>query len=209
MLNNINPRDYNSRLHNSIVCYGGYPVNLQVISESEFQVAPIHPESKFKMASIKPNDIKLDISTPDMGYFNVENGGVRMAAYPERFAPRRWRQGLCHQNTVVYTLTNDTHQKRAGADATWYMNTKGFEDMIQGKFPSVQEGLKSITEKKVHSVALSKNIAISRKDDIFNVWYKRDKVGYIQPGKLEVRVPSEPMAYIISKFLRELPWVVV
>jgi len=208
MLNNINPGDYNSRLHNSVVCYDGYPVNLQVLNQNEFTVSPIHTESKFSSKTIRPNDVKLDISTPDLGYFNIEPGGVKMAAYIERHPVRRWRQGLCSTNCSVHLLSGDAHGRRAREEIHPYLFTKGFEDMIQGRYPSVPEGLKSLTDKKVNSVALSRNIAVSRKDDIFNVWYKRDKVGYMSPGKNIVKVPSEPMAYIVSKFLRELPWVV-
>ncbi len=208
MLNNINPRDYNSRLHNSIVCYEEYPVNLQVISDEEFSLSPLYANSKFKPKVIKPNDIKLDISTPEMGYFNIEPNGVKTAAYIERHPVRRWRQGLCSTNCTVYLLSGDSFGRRAREDGQAYMYSKGFEDMIQGHYPTVPDGLKLMTEKKVSSVALSRNIAISRKEDIFNVWYKRDKVGYMTPGKNVVKVPSEPMAYIVSKFLRELPWVV-
>lgn len=203
MLNNIMPRDYNGRLHNSVVCYDGYPVNLQVISEHEFSLTPVHPKSPFKPKSINPSDMKLDISTPSLGYFNLGTA----AAYIERNPVRRWRQGLCNTNCSVYLLSGETHTRRR-EEIIQCLYTEGFEKMIRGEYPNIPEAIKTLKAKKVNSVALTRNIAISMKDDIINVWYKREKVGYIPPGEMRVKVPSEPMAYIVSKFLRELPWVV-
>jgi hypothetical protein len=204
MHNHINPNDYQTRLDNSIVVYDGWPVSLSVGGRDSFHLRGIWQGSNFREKDIKPADPLLDVSTPNrFGYFNYSE---KSAYFIERHPVRRWRQGVCSSNCTVYLVSGETHSRRNRDDASVYMFSQGFEKMVRGTYPTVDECLAALETKEMNSIAPSPNICLSKGKDIFNVWYKKDKVGYITPGQKIVRVPSEPMSHIISKFLRELPW---
>lgn len=207
MFNKIPPNDYNSRLNNSIVRYRDHPVNLTLVDSRVFQLDPIHADSKFARLQISPDDPELDISTPPLGWINFRHPDYDASIYIERTTVRKWRQGLCQSNTCCYRLSGSSIS-RVGS-TQHFLYSKGYEDLVLNRYQSFEVSLKKLLSgPKCHSIALSKNIALSKKDKIITVFYKLEEVGWFSADERIVKVPKEPHSWIISKYLSELPWVV-
>lgn len=184
--------------------YDGYPVNVSLVSNKVFHLSPVHPESDFKEIDIDPRDLKFDVSTPPLGWINSRYDGFDTAFYVERLNVRKWRQGLCNTNTQSSVIWNGKCQKFTSANMLW---TKGFEDMVMGSYPTLENAFKTLKNKStIQGIAVSRNIAIAKRDDVYTVWYKKDEVGFIPVGSKVVRVPHEQHSKLISKFLKELTW---
>lgn len=203
MFNHINPNDYQSRLHNSIVRYGESPVWLQLKPGNMFTLAPLYTGSAWKQIDVIPTDERIDVSTPPLGWINYKYDGFHYAVYIERGPVRKWRQGLCSTNTQSYYLTKGRPNK---FNVKELMYSKGFEDMILNRYDTLAEAIKKLNSSDCVSVAVSRNIAIGKKDSIYTIFYKKDEVGWMQPGKMLVKVPKEQHSHLISRFLREVPW---
>jgi hypothetical protein len=207
MYNGIRPADYTARLHNTVVCYRGFPVLLSVLGSSEFQISPVHKKSQLQPQIIKPNDPLLDISTPPLGWFDYNDpNGYRCAHYIERVPTRQFHQGLIAGNIRLYYLSGN--KILGGLDRHAHMS-KGYEDLVLGNYQEVGKNLERLKIPDVLSVALSRNIAVSKKEEkLYSVFYKREEAGYIIPGKNVVKVPNERFSAIIIRFLKEIPWEV-
>jgi hypothetical protein len=204
MFNALHPANYEGRLHNTVVLYDGWPCLLTVQGIDRFNLTPLHSKSQFVPIVIKPTDPKLDISPTNLGWTNTTEGSLDNAVYFMRHPVRKWRQGLCETNTSCQTILNGLPRKLPIRE---YLYRKGFEDSMRGVYPTLDEAFDSL-KKGAKSVAPCREIAIVNSGDIYKVYYHMDEVGWITPGKKLVKVPRSENAYYISKWLRNLPWVI-
>lgn len=206
MFNKIPQNDYNSRLHNSVVLYDGRPVNVIVVDHTRFDITPIHTESKDKTISIKPDDPLLDISTPPLGWMNYGNvdNPQGYAVYLERLPVRKWRQGLCHQNSHAFVLSREGLVKRNSRD---YIYTKGYENLVDRTYPDLDTAIKFLVNKKI-SIALNREIGLVMKGETVSVYYKTSEVGYFNLEDRIVHIPKETNSEIISRLLSGIKWVI-
>lgn len=200
------PGDYQIRLHNTLVVYDGWPVNLQVMGGDQFALQPVHPASTFKARNIKANDPKLDISTPPLGWSNIlDNNGERYVVYLVREPVRRFAQGLNSKNTTAQVLTSKGLSRQR--DPVHYMYSEGFEKLIRGDYPTLNQCFSAL-ESGAQAMAVNRNIALLKKKDVTTVYFKLDEVGYITPGTRTVHVPHEENSRIISQHLSCVDWII-
>jgi hypothetical protein len=198
------PADYAARLDKCIVRYAGELCQIHVETQSQFWLYDILNKGK-ALHKVVPKDARLDISTIPLGWFNTNAG---YCAYSKRLPHRMYKQGIYiggrQSNVKVSALLPAGLQP----DAPEQIFCEGFVDSYHGKFPSFDQGVKLITSGSTKSVALTKDIAIVRKDKLFLVYLKEDEIGWIAPGTRIVKVPNANEAWVYSKYLAELNWIV-
>lgn len=117
----------------------------------------------------------FDIAPFKLGYVNREKGAVYCARLPNRVQ----KQGLSSENF--------TAKAPDGFNFNSFLNCKGVLDMVNGKYPTLQEAQRQLAEKKSPLVAFSREFAISRDEilgNLYHVFYKGDKVGAYLDGGL-------------------------
>jgi hypothetical protein len=83
--------------------------------------------------------------------------------------------------------------------------SRGFIDAVLGRFPTYQEALDMITKKGWSSVALSRDIAVKREDDLLKVYIKDTEVGYIRLSDTKtVVVPKGTQSYYHVLLLEDI-----
>lgn len=211
MFNKYRASDHAQRLEGSIVRYKGWPCILHINvprvppngeaggNPGDFRLVPLYKGSPFAEVVINPHDPGLDISTVPLGYFQAGQS----ALWIQRNPVRRYRQGVCYTNSYVYPIGKN----RDNTDFE-YVFCSGFEDMVLGKKKTLEEAISLLTNEKYHSVAISKDLAIYRKDNIFSLLFKKEDVGWIVPGTKVIKVPSESTAWVISRYLEPYGWEV-
>lgn len=119
-----------------------------------------------------------------------------------------YKQGVCHDN-IRWSFLNDDTRNLSGKECSF--NNKGFKDMIQGVYPSLEEALKLLPSKgRNHEIAISNNIALVWKEKLrlTYVYYKTEEHGFIVDGTRKVIVPKDEFGWVISHYLSGFDWEV-
>lgn len=220
MKNFIIPQDQNARLHGTIIRYDGKPYYVVVSGpvlhlyrpSKVLNTAFHHNGADADHKNVDPYDNKVDVSSIELGYVN--KGSIRSVMYMIRRPLRRFQQGLSEQTTFQQFLPEHIkHPEEAN-----FMNrtrdtlySQDFEDMVSGKYPSLDLALTALREWQVKDgrgeVAVTQDIALSIDGmGIIRVYYKNSYVGWIAPNKKTVNVPSNDMGWIVSQYLSGLNW---
>jgi hypothetical protein len=187
-------------------CTKDFPVVVQVESSSQFSITPVWSGSKFKGKTIHADDPDLDISTCPLGYFQQRSGDYNVAYYIERLPLRKWRQGICTTNVNLTILVAGSHKpSMRGSTPFW---CEGFEKMVQNEYESFDKALKLLQRDDYRSVPISRNVALSKSEDIISVFIKKDECGWIQNKSSLIKIPKnrEVEIRLISKYLNGLKW---
>jgi len=172
-------------------------------------VSPIWVASKFQAKKITPDDPKLDISTPPLGYFNYSEDEYSKAVYIERLPVRKWRQGLDADDGRNCNIScKGLKGNRFSIISARTIYSKGYEDLVLNEYPHLDVALSKLKSDRVSSIAINRDIALSKFEKIISVFYKRKEVGYMEIGSKVVKVPKEENSRIITKFLNEIAWEV-
>lgn len=197
MLPSYLEQDYEQRLSGGVVFYDGQPVSLLA---SHGTITIYSFPGNDLIGNIVPTDKKLDISAPRLGYINI--GG--RAHYVYRKPLRQYKQSLNANSCAVWTPL----RKEATAAIGDIFQTRQFKEMLLGVYPPLSSAIKFVTEKKGRGMAISRSIALVKDSyDLVHVFYKTDEVGVIEDLESRVvRVPSQAMAGIVSKYLHGFDW---
>jgi len=186
-------QDFDQRLNGGVVFYDGKPVSVYSAGNGLLQLHSF-PEGD-PTVLVKPDDTKLDISAPRLGYVNI--GGK--AVYVYRKPLRQYKQSL----TVSALETWTPLSKRPTHAIGDFFGSKQFYEMLIGKYPNPAAALKFVSEKTSRSMAMGRNAALAKDSyGLIHVFYKTDEVGTIEdPTDPVVDVPSREMATIVSTYL--------
>ncbi len=220
MKNFIIPQDHNARFHGTIIRYDEKPYYVLVSGPAMHLYNPsrvmnchFHPNGNdADVKGVDPYDDKLDISSIPLGYVNRTN--IRSAVYLIRRPVRKFQQGISEACVIQAYLPE--HIKHAN-EANVLNRTRDtlystdFEDMVNGKYPTLDVALKAIREwQKVDGrgeVAVDREIALAIDGmGIIRVYFRNSYVGWIAPDKKTVNVPSNDMGWIVSMYLSGLNW---
>lgn len=198
--------DLQQKLHDTICRYKGEPVYCLVNRGISIDLYHMY-NTREPFAKIKATDPDFDISGVPLGYIQKTPFEV---LYLTRVAVRKTKQGLDTRNIRARRIFNQEAQK-ANND---YIFTESFVKMVKNDYVSLAQALKELREnfakspKSQSQKAISRNIAMWI-DEMgrINIYYKNDFVGWMQPDKNVVHVPSNDMGWVVSKYLsHELSW---
>lgn len=158
-----------------------------------------------RIKQIKADDPLLDIESPELGYMNNEKGQENTVYMVEREPHRQFSQGLTKVNTMVFDLTG----RPVNLGYNLVFSYKGFTDMVVGNYPEFEEGMALL--KNFKEIALSREVAVQGNPDRYPalVFFRGEKVGYIEPGTRIVKVPTNSKAWLVSKYLQKFTWEIV
>lgn len=179
-----------------ILRYDGFPYFVTYGNAQRLNLYKITDTGRIKaIHSISPDDPKLDIESPEVGYFNENGYAMRL----ERQPFKQFSQGLTDRNTCIYNVEGER-------TLDLNISCQGVEDMILGNYPMFEGAFEVM--RKGGSVALSRDVALSRRNKDFPtmVYYKGDTVGFINPNSMKVIVPSSDRGWIVSRYLSEFTW---
>lgn len=205
MRNKLPPQDQQARFHNTILMYQGVPVAVTLIDGNTFSICGLHEGSPIKRKDIKCNDPNLDISTPPLGWMNIEVEKTEYAMYVVRQGLRKWQQGISGSNTKGYLLYRNALAPKNTRD---YLYSKAYDNAVRNIFLPLDICIKKIKTKNCESIAVSRDICLSKHGDLVTVYYKMDEVAMFSPEDMVVRVPKEENSWIVSKYLNSLSWKV-
>jgi hypothetical protein len=210
--------DLSARLHGTICRYKDQPVYVYVDGKN---LHLKHPVTRIDIIQIKWDDPDFDISSPELGYFNLltlsDRSPKNRVFYAERQPVKKWRQGL-NPNVLHYSdIEGDPDKSHIpGMPQDHWLADQGFYDMLTNEYPSLNKAFDILeaetfsTKYGIYSckeIAISKDTAIQKtKSGVYQVFYKCDNVGWVAPGTRTVNVKSSEMGWIISKFLKEFNW---
>lgn len=118
----------------------------------------------------------FDLTPFKMGYMNHKGSAV----FVERLASRQSKQGLCENNCKTVDFATD----RRVLNFAQLISSKGFVDMINGVYPSMEEA-REMFRKRAGSVAISRRFCLVNDEDLdlMYVSHKGMKCGTISPGQ--------------------------
>lgn len=205
----IPARDLEQKLGNSIIRYDGKPVFVRTDNQS------LHlytlPGGQDLIKVVKRDDPLIDISPIKLGYCNVRRGEILRACYITRTPWRRTKQGLTSSGIRL-----NHHQGVAptGSTSTAIFGSKDFVEMLNNEYMAMEKVMTLLNNlyeknKSYQEVAIHRNVAIGINDlGIIYVYYKGERVGWIQPGTTTVTIPSDNYGPIITKYLNGFNWVI-
>ena len=192
-------QDFEARMHGGMAYYDGKPVLLHA-TRGAINIQSFPNGDNIKQ--IVKTDELLDLSSPVLGYVNFNLACVYTYRKPER----KYKQTLTYGAIGVY---DPTESKTARWDQNAVFYTEEFKNMLMDKYPKLDEVIKSLNGKVV-SRAISRDVALAKDSfGIIRVYYKFDEVGHITPGSMVVNIPSNHLAWVVSKYLETYVWKVV
>lgn len=196
-------QDYEARLHGGVVLYGGVPHMVQTAGESVNLVDLVNGRAVLR--GIDPMHHNLDISSPPLGYIQ----GDEYAVYMMRIPHRRYKQSLDSRAICEYRLDRNGLVQDDGEGHSRWLNSAAFRDSYVKPYSSFDAARKLLTDEKVVSVAMSRDVAMFMDElGLIKVYYKMELIGFIAPGSRTVVVPSSDKAWVISMYFNELGWEV-
>lgn len=190
--------DVKGRLHNTIIRYKDYPYMCDVSSAGLIGLHDI--SSGNLIANVESEDPELDISSINIGFVNLIAPENKFCVYLKREPLRQFKQGIVLELLSQKVLRDKTDSVAKGA-----LMSRGFVDAVLGRFPTYDEGLDMITKKGWTSVALSRDIAIKREEDLLKVYIKDTEVGYIRLSDTKnVIVPKGSQSYYHVLLLEDI-----
>lgn len=193
------------RLENTVVLYDGKPVYIT-------RVGAVGAEDKKEIARVFFWELPLpkgrapgqgetrkylssrnfDLAPFKMGYINHNGEAIFVARLPVR----QQRQGLC-PNTC--TFSNVLGHPSKVMDFATMINSQGFVDMIEGKYPTFKDAGELLGDKKTSSIAISRSFAFVIDNDLEALYlsHKGVKCGLALKNDRALKVPPK------FHFLRE------
>lgn len=203
MRNKYKGDDIKGRLHNTVIRYKDHPY----MCNTEGTVIGLHDISSGNLVfQVDSDDEELDISSINIGYVNVFSPDYKLCVYLKREPLRQFKQGL-----VIELLTQKVLRNGVPAIGKSVLMSRGFVDAVLGRFPSYEEALKMLIKEGWHSVALSRDIAIKRENELLKVYIKDTEVGYIRLSETnKLIVPKNSQSYYHVLLLEDIRgWTVV
>lgn len=194
-------RDLSQRLDQTICRYKGAPFYVRYNNQRQFRLYKLSEIKTQKYIDIFADDPDFDISTIPLGYFNYD---LNYVSYVRRIPQRIYKQGV----TVDSLRFCDLNDKPIALNP--YIPS--FEEMVMDIYPSLPKIFKDI-EKEIDrpiEKAVSRNIALKLipKIRIIEVFFKTEKVGWINEGTNTVIVTAPEKGWIVSKYLSGFDWKV-
>ncbi len=168
--------DAGMRLNDSIVKYDDKFVYIRSVEDHPDGILRVQfsalPLRQGKLMTRMINSPKFSADGFDLGYMNRRNGN---AVYFERMPVRgNAKQGLSRHN-----LRSAGGEMQREFNFGNLVDMPEFLDMLEGKYPSLDEASGMIRQGAVSSVAFSRHFALEVGDlDILFLLYKGEKVGY-------------------------------
>lgn len=169
--------DLNTLFLQTVIRYKKQPVYVKAITNNRELVLQALENVKEKFPEISLTDSDLDFTPVPLGFANY-NGN---AFYLSRIPSRQYKQGLASNNLVVDCLTEGNKTALASKELKKVCN-RSISSCILGKYPSLQQALKLITEGAL-SVAFHRQFAV---DEDWNILYKTESVGSVNGDTGEV-----------------------
>ena len=201
-------QDIRQRLEGGIIFYNGLPhyvTNARSGSSRPLSLVPL-TDMNGEPFNVSLDDDLLDISSQKLGYVNHRNN----AYYLSRIPVRRYKQSLClnsleifspSQNASVYNAGNGSGNSGLARDILFGLSA---HHMFTNSYPSSKGAIKQLQSGSVNSIALSRNVAVTRNDfGVCHVWYKSQNVGYLD-SKGMVKIPEDEMSFVVSNHLKEI-----
>lgn len=205
MQNKYTLSDSMSYLSGSIIMFEGVPVLVDFQSDQALLVDPVTRNTIAK----EPIE-NLDIQPPEVGYFNYfieDHTGVKVmrAFYAYRTPIKNWKQGLTTNNTTIRSVDNgDGLSPHA-------IYSEGFKEGLLDRYPTYSEAIQKLNDtsgEKYESVAISKDIAIMRRDSgVTLVFLRMKEVGFLDVNGT-INVPNSKIGWIIDRHLLRVDWKV-
>jgi hypothetical protein len=196
--------DLGQKINDTVCRYKGQPVYVRTGDKGKSITLFKLDETDKLVATITKDDVNFDIASIALGYVNGER--TLRALYVSRLPLRRTKQGIDPRALKISAIPGSG--AGAAPNSTSIIFSKSFIEMVNNTYPSVEEALPALRaalakDGTTGSIAVSKDIAISiDKMGIVRVHYKNEYVGWIQPNKFLVHVPSDSgLSWVISKYL--------
>lgn len=198
--------DARMRLHNSYCLYDGVPVIVHIPTDAMLaQVVDLAGNGV--IATVDPNDERLDVESLPLGYVRSNNGGV--CAYARRLPYRQQKQGVSGDNTFVKweRWGLDHHNSRGETFAA--IGGQAALEMFQGKYPTFDEARHKIENiKSVESIAFHRKLCLisavkrgsDKKNNLSVIRYAGKTMGFIFKDKREALITesfSDPVFRIL------------
>jgi len=190
--------DVRARLHGTIIRWKGLPYCCDVAS-GDATIGLQDIANGNLIGRVESDDIDLDISSINIGYVNIIDPDYKMAVYLKREPLRQFKQGLSIDHLTQKTLRNSV-----SSVPKQKIMSRGFVDAVIGKFPSVKEAIDLISKKGWYSVAVSRDVALKRENDLLKVYIKDTEVGYMKLGTDRLIVPKTEQSYYHIIWLNDI-----
>ena len=171
------------RIHDTVIMINGEPHYVQHYDEWRYNVKRL---STGKSRLIDLRKTKVDLTPIPLG--NIEVGN-QDCFYLSRVPERRWKQGLTMESL------SQRHPYEKDPMHLWLMGrdlffTKGFTDMVNNKYRSIQEVLDVLEIRKI--LPIHRVFAIWRKTDkSYLLLYRGKTVGGIDKETLDIHLFEE------------------
>jgi hypothetical protein len=197
--------DIKARLHHTIIRYDNVPYMCDVDSAGSIGLMDLATGSS--VGRVLSDDPKLDISSINIGFVNVIHPNYKCAVYLKREPFRKFKQGI-----ELHSLTQKVLHNGVTTVDHSVLSSKQFVDAVLGKFPSYKDALDLLTKKGFQSVAISRDVALKKEDELLKVYLKDTEVGFIKLSLnlTKVFVPRTEQSYYHMVLLEDIKgWDVV
>ncbi len=192
----LNGDDVHRRLHNTIVRYKGIPVYcVQCTYDGmSLNLRPLRTTT-FVYTNIHSSDEDLDVSSPPLGYLNTETCCV----YVQRMATRKQHQGFCAH------VANCHYEGILGASIASYFAGPAFADLIENKYPSIEEAIEHLNNKvNIQSIAFHRKFAFRSTFEGIDVHHICKKIGQLDSNNFTVLLNPRFHTPVIETQLQKL-----
>ena len=152
----------------TVVRYQQRPVYVHGINEGKKLLIYDLEDLKIKVGTLPVNDKGFDFTPVPLGFCNHNKD----ALFLQRTPKRQYKQGLCKTNLSVSYLTHDAVMDGAAK----IIRTRSLAHCIEGRYPSLMNAIKLITDEGYRSVAFARKLAV---DENLNLFFKQEKVGMV------------------------------
>lgn len=194
-------KDITDRLNNTVVLFDGVPHILSTSGTSILgYLLKDYPNSK--SIKIDPEDPRLDISSIELGYFNIEPNcplnGVKkgVCAYLERTPQRQYSQSVNPNKLRVVSPIVGRN--------TYSPSFLGHPmvKMIQDEYPTATEAVWNLSAGTHESIAISRDVAlVAEGSGMMSVALNRENIGTLIPSENRVLVKDHEFIWVVEKLL--------
>ncbi len=197
----INQNDVHMRLNNTFCMYEGKLVFVTVNTTFDVGTITIYPPdtlSAAKARMISITDPKFSFVLPELGYLNTDECAVYLSKNPDRIQ----KQGLDSQ---VLRFTPHNKRQHLDSSVSSIVSSSYFQNMLDNKYPSLQEALHLVLEKKKESAAISKHVAIgSVARNMLCLFYDTRPIGMYNRKRGVFSITDERMPSLVLSRLNRL-----
>lgn len=201
MRNKYKGEDLRARLGGTIIRYKGNPYLCQVNGEE----LCLHEIVGGALAHrVEADDPFIDISSLTLGYFNIGKAAVYLSRHPYR----RYKQGVDLGALEYRTLSRNYQYQSSDMFCAEFVNG------LNNKFPRLKEALARLTNGIRDSVAIHRDVAITKDKDVFKVHVKGSEEAFMKTGTTgtpKVFVPPSDASWATVWILKDAcgDWEVV